>query len=323
MNNRLINDPFNVRQSGLGSIGLGNRAFPQQFNPALRILQGGAQQLCQKVLADGAKAIESGVQAIESSKQAVEQAVADSGIFDTTISLSAEKNPRILPATGEEHLAIVSPAYEKCDRVREKEAEREVWRREKEEDSLTKGHTRTRMPTMSTFAVPQNLPIFTNPQRELENRVWGSSGTTHARGNGNAQRIDYRYGSDKSLMGGLQTQGTGFFETAGKNYLPMYKDKPYSYAASRRRKSIWKDKRVLGLGAMLFILILWLLGFLGGYNGPSEMGTIPSKSTKGGEGKGAPSWQEKQESVKDAFKLSWDAYERYAWGRSSMFKTTF
>lgn len=305
MNN--LRDPFN-RHSPLGTLGLGNRAFPQQFNPALRILQGGAQQLREKVLIEGAKAIESGVQAIESGKQAVEQAVAaGSGLFDS----SAERNTDPLSPTGEEHLGRFESSgllSRESDKVKEKEREKEERLREKEEGRPRKTED------MSSFAVPKNVPSFTNPQRELENRVWGSSGTTHSRANGGHAR-DHRYGNEKGMMGGLQTHVGGFFEQAGKNDLPMYKDKPYSYASSRRQRPLWKRRRVLGVGALLFFAILWFLGVFGG--GDSESGKIPSSFLRGGKGKDGKDlvdWSERQDRVRDAFKLSWDSYERYAWG---------
>src|SRR5271163_4608408 len=67
---------------------------------------------------------------------------------------------------------------------------------------------------MSSFSIPKNVPSFTNPQRELENRVWGASGvtarSTHANG---------------GVMSGMQNRMEGFFRE--NRDLPMYKDKPY------------------------------------------------------------------------------------------------
>jgi len=65
--------------------------------------------------------------------------------------------------------------------------------------------------------------------------------------------------------------------------------------------------------------MLWWLGIL---PGPSILGgsldattASKSKSTwRGGRKSGKVDWDERQEAVKDAFKLSWSAYEQYAWG---------
>ena len=45
--------------------------------------------------------------------------------------------------------------------------------------------------------------------------------------------------------------------------LPMYKDKPYSYVSSRRRRSLWRKKRSLGIGTVFLLLVLYFLGFFG------------------------------------------------------------
>lgn len=158
---------------------------------------------------------------------------------------------------------------------------------------------------MSGFTIPKNVPSFTDPQRELENRVWGASGVT-ARSNG--------YAPSSGVMGGMQDKMGGFFE---KNRdLPMYKDKPFSYATSRRHIPIWKRKRLLALIGLGVMFVLYLIGVIGGDEAPS------TKKVKGGlsalwgpEKKGSKvDWSGRREMVVDAFKLSWDAYERYAWG---------
>jgi hypothetical protein len=153
-----------------------------------------------------------------------------------------------------------------------------------------------------SFSIPKNIPSFTNPQRELENRVWGSSGITARSAHSNG-----------SVMNGMQDRMGGFF---GENRdLPMYKDKPYSYASSRRHRPLWKRKRVLGVGGVFLIIALWLLGFLG----DDAAATQKAKDTwswlqrpeKGGS---KVDWLDRRERVKEAFILSWDAYDRYAWG---------
>lgn len=156
---------------------------------------------------------------------------------------------------------------------------------------------------MSSFSVPKNVPSFTNPQRELENRVWGSSGVT-AR-----PAASYSHGG----MNGMQDRIGGFFEK--NNDLPMYKDKPY--AASRRRTPFWKRRRLFALAALFILFILYLLGFWGNEDvvdatkkAKDSWGRL-QKPEKAGD---KVDWLSRRDRVVEAFTLSWDAYDRYAWG---------
>lgn len=143
---------------------------------------------------------------------------------------------------------------------------------------------------MSSFSVPRNVPSFGNPQRKLEDQVWGSTANQH--GSGAA-----------GIFTGVQDR---FFDN--KKNLPMYKDKPYAYVPSRRSRPIYRKKRVLGL--LFFVVVTFL--YFGGFRSKQE-----NKHTWGWlkEGdKNKVDWSERREAVVDAFKLSWDAYDRYAWG---------
>jgi hypothetical protein len=156
---------------------------------------------------------------------------------------------------------------------------------------------------MSTFSIPRNVPSFTNPQRELENRVWGSSGVT-ARPATNSNGV----------ISGMQDRVGGFFDK-GRGDLPMYKDKPYTYASSRRQRPGWRRKRAVGIAGVLLAAVLYLFGFFGSHteNGENfkEKWSWLQKPEKAGP---QVDWLDRRERVKEAFKLSWDAYERYAWG---------
>ncbi|EKD15504.1 glycosyl hydrolase family 47 [Drepanopeziza brunnea f. sp. 'multigermtubi' MB_m1] len=156
-----------------------------------------------------------------------------------------------------------------------------------------------------SFSIPKNVPPFTDPQRELENRVWGSSGVT-ARTAGH---------SNGGVMSGMQDRMGALFDKTRAD-LPMYKDKPYSYAASRRLRPMWKQKRILGSFGLFILAIFWLLGFFSSDDGESvklkDRWNWLQKSEKAGAN---VDWMERREHVKDAFILSWDAYDRYAWGK--------
>jgi hypothetical protein len=166
---------------------------------------------------------------------------------------------------------------------------------------------------MSSFSVPRNVPSFTNPQRELENRVWGSSGVT-----ARSAAVHNNGG-----LGTVQDRMGGFFDK--QRDLPMYKDKPFSYAASTRRKPLWKRRRLFALVGLFIMAILYLLGFIG----IEEAREATDKAKDGWNWLQTPEkandnidWLSRRERVVEAFKLSWDAYERYAWGMLSTISRT-
>jgi endoplasmic reticulum Man9GlcNAc2 1,2-alpha-mannosidase len=157
------------------------------------------------------------------------------------------------------------------------------------------------LPEGMAFNLPNNVPSFTDPQRRLEDHAWSA-----------AQPRNGAVGSGIDKIG-------GFF--SNKADLPMYKDKPYTYAASRRQKTIFQKKRfVFGIIAVFLGLVYWLAG---GWQAqvPAEKKFQKSsikQSTwwKGFAGnQGAVDWAARRERVREAFILSWDAYERDAWGR--------
>jgi hypothetical protein len=163
---------------------------------------------------------------------------------------------------------------------------------------------------MSSFSIPRNVPSFTNPQqRELENRSWASSGVTARSANANG-----------GVMSGMQDRMGSFFE---KNRdLPMYKDKPYSYASSRRQRPIWKRKRVMGIAVSFVMIVLYFLGLFG-----DDPATTKAKDgwtwLQRPESDSKVDWLGRRERVKEAFTLSWDAYDRYAWGIPTEFRASF
>jgi len=153
------------------------------------------------------------------------------------------------------------------------------------------------------FSLPNNVPSFNNPQRSLEDRSWGS-GATHG------QR--HSFGGVSAVQGKIG----GIFE---QRELPMYKDKPYTYVASRRRKPIWRRKRTFVIGALFMLMATYFLGFFS-KRSPDPQQKAEEKGVWGWlkkpEPKGVVNWNDRRERVKDAFTLSWDAYERHAWGMS-------
>lgn len=107
----------------------------------------------------------------------------------------------------------------------------------------------------------------------------------------------------------------GVFTT--RNELPMYKDKPYNYTSSR--KLPWFRRKW-----PIIIVLFALIGFVYLYR---SLTTAASSKNYRGDTTGvwgllrgskiAPiDWDERRRRVKDAFVVSWDAYEAYAWGES-------
>ncbi|KAI5466327.1 family 47 glycoside hydrolase [Mariannaea sp. PMI_226] len=127
------------------------------------------------------------------------------------------------------------------------------------------------------FSVPKNIPIFSNPQRDLEDRVWGSG-------------------------------------SSSRNSLPMYKDKPYALTPSYRNRPFWKRKRVVGITTVVLALLYWM-GLFSKPPKNSQNDTSKDWKWMSFSNEGAKvNWNERREHVVDAFELSWDAYKQHAWG---------
>lgn len=90
--------------------------------------------------------------------------------------------------------------------------------------------------------------------------------------------------------------------------LPMYKDKPFDFARSPRNRPLWRRK---GFLITLFLVVLVILMLFRGQR-PDSLFALrrwsPSHSS-------TVDWTSRAESVRKAFQLSWDGYERHAWGQ--------
>ena len=155
-----------------------------------------------------------------------------------------------------------------------------------------------------SFALPKNVPSFDSAQRPFENTIWRQAGTLHQNGD-----TDGRIGNTLS----------GIFES--KEVLPMYKDKPYTFSASRRNRT-WFRRQRTWLGLLLGLLgLLYLLGAFS-TSGPNKSvgsGHERSRASRWNWIKpvgvnNAEIWESRREKVKEAFALSWDSYAQYAWG---------
>lgn len=149
-----------------------------------------------------------------------------------------------------------------------------------------------------SFNVPNNVPSFTNPQRDLEDRLWPSSGVSSRRAAGNIG----------AKVGGLLHPE--------RTSLPMYKDKPYGYPASQRAGPVYRRKKAVGFFFLVLVGFMWYFGALSGHQ-EKVRGRVKGwgwlKEDKG-KAKSKADWSRRRERVVEAFELSWDAYARYAWG---------
>lgn len=152
-----------------------------------------------------------------------------------------------------------------------------------------------------SFNIPKNVPSFANPQRQLEDRFWPSSGTTTSR------------------TSGLKSKVNHLIQHSDKNTLPMYKDKPADFYNPAQRRSPFRTKRIMLLFTGFVMACIYFLA-------PASLDAHKEKvKSKVGGGWGwlktdnkaqsKADWLQRRERVVEAFELSWDAYTRYAWGK--------
>lgn len=164
-----------------------------------------------------------------------------------------------------------------------------------------------------SFSVPKNVPSFGNPQRMMEDRVWGNTAVTARSGKA------LHANKNSGILGEVQDRVGGLFDD--RNTLPMYKDKPYAYPPSQRAKPIWRRKRVLA-SVFLFLALLYYFGAFGRHHDTAVSSTpIWSWLSSSSESGKIADWTKRRERVVEAFTLSWDAYERYAWGEKLIYLT--
>jgi endoplasmic reticulum Man9GlcNAc2 1,2-alpha-mannosidase len=160
----------------------------------------------------------------------------------------------------------------------------------------TAAHVGANALDMTSFSIPKNVPNFGNPDRDLEDRAWAS------------------LSGSRGIVGDVQSRVTSMFD---KDTLPMYKDKPMGYAPSHRRRPWWKKKRTLAAFSLAVLTLLYLFGF---FSSDGDLRPRPSSSNSGwswmGSSQASADWDARRGRVVEAFELSWDAYERYAWGKA-------
>lgn len=150
-----------------------------------------------------------------------------------------------------------------------------------------------------SFSVPKNVPSFNNPQRGLEDGYWGSSGISRIKnghtGNGIGGKLD------------------AFFD---KRQLPMYKDKPYKYSGSRKSTGWYQRRRTFVVAILGILGLAYWFGIFPSVRKAAPVGSSGAAPWTWGSTPGSSkvNWDDRRQKVKEAFVLSWDGYEKHAWG---------
>lgn len=151
--------------------------------------------------------------------------------------------------------------------------------------------------TMS-YALPQNGPTQRHPEQ------WSRAGQ-----NGHTE-------------GGISEKVNNMFNPERRDSLPMYKDKPYGYPGSSRKLPWFRKKRTVGMILGSLALMSWWFGILSPLSyvsgdGQKKPASSSSSWSLFGGSKPKVNWEERAQSVKEAFQISWAGYEKFGWGTFS------
>lgn len=138
-----------------------------------------------------------------------------------------------------------------------------------------------------------------------------------------------RPGRRATLMGEkMQDLSNIITGNSNEQVLPMYKDKPYNYAPSSRRKPLYRRPRILALIAATILLIFYFMGGSSSIPPPQGLPENVLEAMKGSRvgstfstfmkeaNKPTSNWNDRRDRVRDAFRISWEAYEKNGWGAS-------
>ncbi|KAK5720313.1 mannosyl-oligosaccharide alpha-1,2-mannosidase [Elasticomyces elasticus] len=142
------------------------------------------------------------------------------------------------------------------------------------------------------------------------------SGPTHRHGDSWQASGQSRFGANGYAPAGVGEKLGDIFGGERKSSLPMYKDKPYAYP-SGRRPPWFRRKRVLGLILASLAGLSWWFGILSPLSyitGGSDAAVVKKSKSSWFGGIGVVDWDERAERVKNAFRVSYNDYEKHAWG---------
>ncbi|KAL2180357.1 glycoside hydrolase family 47 protein [Thermothelomyces heterothallicus CBS 202.75] len=306
-----VRDPFNLRNGTLNRPPIAtwkaNRNYNLQYSSAspLQHIIRAAATATQSAAAD---LRDKASEAVHSAQQAFTEAAATTLDLDLDLEKAAhlepgpEAKPEVEPKV-EPKVEAKAREHHRRERARPTHPARAPADSPSQQELAPKTERGQAQEQDMSFAIPKNVPSFSSPQRQLEDQLWAASSR-------NRQR--------SSLVGNVQ----GFLSPGSRAGLPMYKDKPYMYPPGRGggsyawRRPLYRRKRTCALLLLVVAGLAWWTGLFAGPQarvggGLSWSGWLAQET--GGEANAAE-WAKRRERVVEAMELSWDAYERYAWG---------
>ncbi|KAK4147644.1 glycoside hydrolase [Dichotomopilus funicola] len=302
-----VRDPFNLRNGSLNRPSIatwkGNRSYHTN-NAGVRSNNNDSFAPLHHIIRTAATATQSAAaeirdkatEAVQTAQQALAEATsaaldADTDLDGTKSNLDLEKAVRSPPQSRR----LPSNPAQPNDRTLPNNEHRDHSQQQQQQ------------PEDMSFAVPKNVPSFSNPQRHFEDQLWAPAASR--------QRP-----TASSVLNNVQDFIASGGSSRGGAGLPMYKDKPYlyppgggggSYVPGGRRR---RKRTCLFMLVVLGVLVWWSGLFAG--HGESAVDRLNQwKGWLGREdGGGRVDWGERRQHVVEAMELSWDAYERYAWG---------
>lgn len=185
-------------------------------------------------------------------------------------------------------------------------------------NAIEKGKQAVAVVEDMSFNIPKNIPSFANAQQRMaEDHLWAAA-------TGRPGQIPQHRHHGAGGGGFLDEVREGAGRLLGQDgrTLPMYKDKPYAYPPSHRRRAWYMRKRYwLGFCLVIFIF-LW---FSGNFDDHKEKvkehigKNLTWLKEQDGRAKSNADWLKRRERVVEAFELSWDSYEKHAWGECTLF----
>lgn len=154
-----------------------------------------------------------------------------------------------------------------------------------------------------SFSIPKNVPSFTSPDRDFEDVGWAAA----------KSGVSPRALKRPVSIGNIAEGAVGGLFGANRD-LPLYKDKPYYQRSGRNQRKMYRRKRFL-LG---FIAVFGLFYWFGYFSGTGTS-ILPNKK----KAEESVNWEDRKEKVKEAFMLSWNAYEKHAWGNTNTLPRLF
>lgn len=100
----------------------------------------------------------------------------------------------------------------------------------------------------------------------------------------------------------------------------MYKDKPYNYSASRKNTSWYQRRRTFAVAILGILGLGYWFGIFSSVGKIAPVGRSGAASWNWGSTPGGSKgdWDDRRQKVKEAFVLSWDGYEKHAWGMCAL-----